>query len=103
MVSVSRLLLTRPFLGPQEQELFFFHELSPGSCFFQPRGTHIYNTLVEFIRAEYRRRGFQEVVSPNIYNVKLWEISAHWQHYAVSTQSGAAIRGITKQLRKLCG
>ena len=43
----------------REQELFFFHELSPGSCFFQPRGAHIYNTLVEFIRSEYRKRGFQ--------------------------------------------
>lgn len=66
----------------QQQELFFFHELSPGSCFFQPRGAHIYNTLIEFIRAEYRNRGFQEVVSPNIYNAKLWQTSGHWQHYA---------------------
>lgn len=64
------------------QELFFFHELSPGSCFFQPRGAHIYNTLVNFIRTEYRKRGFQEVVSPNIYNAKLWQTSGHWQHYA---------------------
>ncbi|XP_058809082.1 threonine--tRNA ligase 1, cytoplasmic isoform X2 [Phymastichus coffea] len=66
----------------REQELFFFHELSPGSCFFQPRGAHIYNTLVDFIRSEYRKRGFQEVVSPNIYNSKLWQTSGHWQHYA---------------------
>ncbi|XP_019875198.1 threonine--tRNA ligase 1, cytoplasmic isoform X2 [Aethina tumida] len=66
----------------KEQELFFFHELSPGSCFFQPRGAHIYNTLVEFIRKEYRKRGFQEVVSPNIYNAKLWQTSGHWAHYA---------------------
>ncbi|KAJ8667453.1 hypothetical protein QAD02_009116 [Eretmocerus hayati] len=66
----------------REQELFFFHELSPGSCFFQPRGAHIYNTLVEFIRSEYRRRGFQEVVTPNIYNSKLWQTSGHWQHYS---------------------
>ncbi|XP_063702115.1 threonine--tRNA ligase 1, cytoplasmic isoform X2 [Culicoides brevitarsis] len=66
----------------KEQELFFFHELSPGSCFFQPKGAHIYNTLVEFIRKEYRKRGFQEVVSPNIYNAKLWQTSGHWQHYA---------------------
>lgn len=35
---------------PQDQELFFFHDLSPGSCFFLPRGAHIYNTLTEFIR-----------------------------------------------------
>ncbi|XP_076643790.1 threonine--tRNA ligase isoform X1 [Halictus rubicundus] len=66
----------------REQELYFFHELSPGSCFFQPRGAHIYNTLVEFIRSEYRKRGFQEVVTPNIYNSKLWQTSGHWQHYA---------------------
>lgn len=55
----------------KEQELFFFHELSPGSCFFQPKGAHIYNTLVNFIRAEYRKRGFQEVISPNIYNAMI--------------------------------
>ncbi|XP_067002858.2 threonine--tRNA ligase 1, cytoplasmic isoform X2 [Anabrus simplex] len=66
----------------REQELFFFHELSPGSCFFQPKGAHIYNTLVEFIRKEYRKRGFQEVVTPNIYNAKLWQTSGHWAHYA---------------------
>lgn len=66
----------------KEQELFFFHELSPGSCFFQPKGAHIYNTLMNFIRAEYRKRGFQEVISPNIYNAKLWQTSGHWQHYA---------------------
>ncbi|XP_055642337.1 threonine--tRNA ligase 1, cytoplasmic isoform X2 [Toxorhynchites rutilus septentrionalis] len=66
----------------KEQELFFFHELSPGSCFFQPKGAHIYNTLMNFIRGEYRKRGFQEVISPNIYNSKLWQTSGHWQHYA---------------------
>ncbi|KAK3790525.1 hypothetical protein RRG08_060574 [Elysia crispata] len=66
----------------REQELFFFHELSPGSCFFLPKGAHIYNTLVEYIKSEYWKRGFSEVVSPNIYNSKLWEISGHWQHYA---------------------
>ncbi|XP_060522671.1 threonine--tRNA ligase 1, cytoplasmic isoform X1 [Cylas formicarius] len=66
----------------KEQELFFFHELSPGSCFFQPRGAHIYNSLVDLIRKEYRKRGFQEVVTPNIYNSKLWQTSGHWAHYA---------------------
>ncbi|XP_022109514.1 threonine--tRNA ligase, cytoplasmic-like isoform X3 [Acanthaster planci] len=66
----------------REQELFFFHELSPGSCFFQPKGAHIYNTLIDYIKSEYRKRGFQEVVSPNIYNSKLWQTSGHWQHYS---------------------
>ncbi|XP_005094376.1 threonine--tRNA ligase 1, cytoplasmic isoform X2 [Aplysia californica] len=66
----------------REQELFFFHELSPGSCFFLPKGAHIYNTLVSYIREHYWERGFSEVVSPNIYNSKLWETSGHWQHYS---------------------
>jgi len=66
----------------REQDLFFFHELSPGSCFFQPKGAHIYNKLVEFIKEGYWKRGFQEVVSPNIYNSKLWKTSGHWDHYS---------------------
>ncbi|NXM96766.1 SYTC2 ligase, partial [Sylvia borin] len=66
----------------KEQELFFFHDLSPGSCFFLPRGAFLYNTLMDFIRGEYRRRDFTEVVSPNIFNSKLWEASGHWQHYS---------------------
>lgn len=64
-------------MGPQEQELFFFNELSPGSCFWLPHGTRIYNALVELIRVstwtpgrchgltghlqgEYYKRGYQE-------------------------------------------
>uniref|UniRef100_A0A8C5M4N6 threonine--tRNA ligase n=1 Tax=Leptobrachium leishanense TaxID=445787 RepID=A0A8C5M4N6_9ANUR len=66
----------------RDQELFFFHDLSPGSCFFMPRGAHIYNTLIEFIKSEYQYRHFTEVATPNIYNSKLWEASGHWQHYS---------------------
>jgi len=65
----------------KEQELFLFHELSPGSCFWLPHGTRIYNTLTETMRTEYRQRGYQEVISPNMYNSKLWETSGHWQNY----------------------
>ena len=65
----------------REQNLFFFHELSPGSCFFLPHGMRIYNTLQNFIRQQYHIRGFQEVGTPNMYNSKLWVQSGHWQNY----------------------
>ncbi|EGC34348.1 hypothetical protein DICPUDRAFT_35169 [Dictyostelium purpureum] len=65
----------------KNQELFFFHPFSPGSCFFLPHGTKIYNKLLNFLRSEYRRRGYQEVITPNIYSQKLWEQSGHWQNY----------------------
>ena len=34
----------------REQELFIFHDLSPGSAFFLPLGMRIYNTLLEFMK-----------------------------------------------------
>lgn len=40
----------------QDQQLFFFHELSPGSCFILPHGQIIYNTLQAFTRQEYWKR-----------------------------------------------
>ena len=65
----------------RDQELFFFHELSPGSCFFLPHGARIYAVLMDFLRDQYWARGYQEVITPNMYNVKLWQTSGHWQNY----------------------
>ncbi|KAK1303851.1 hypothetical protein QJS10_CPB11g00158 [Acorus calamus] len=65
----------------QNQDLFFFNPLSPGSCFFLPHGTRIFNKLMDFIRSEYRKRGYQEVVTPNMYNMDLWEKSGHAEKY----------------------
>ncbi|KAM8794298.1 threonine--tRNA ligase, mitochondrial [Eudromia elegans] len=65
----------------REQELFFFHKLSPGSCFFLPRGARVYNALVDFIKAEYRARGFHEVLTPTVFDAELWRRSGHWHHY----------------------
>ncbi|RWA09033.1 hypothetical protein EKO27_g6074 [Xylaria grammica] len=65
----------------KDQELFMFHDLSPGAAFMLPHGTIIYNTLQSFIRKEYWKRGYQEVHSPNMFNSALWKKSGHWEHY----------------------
>ncbi|GMF31011.1 unnamed protein product [Phytophthora lilii] len=67
-------------LGVSE-ELFFFHSLSPGSGFWLPHGSAIYFKLLKFIREQYRERGYTEVITPNIYNMELWNVSGHAQHY----------------------
>jgi len=67
-------------VGPQ-QELFFFHPLSPGSCFFLPHGARIYNALVELIKEKYWEFEYHEVITPNIYNFELWKTSGHAAHY----------------------
>lgn len=65
----------------KELDLFFFHEYSPGSCFFLPNGTYVYNKLMDFIRTEYFKRGFSEVITPNIFSVDLWKKSGHYDNY----------------------
>ncbi|MAG39260.1 threonine--tRNA ligase [Candidatus Woesearchaeota archaeon] len=65
----------------KELEWFTFHEQSPGSAFFHNKGTIIYNELISFLREEYKKRGYQEVITPLIYDKSLWETSGHWEHF----------------------
>lgn len=65
----------------RELNLFTFNDLSPGSPFFFPKGTIIYSELQKFIRAEYVKRGYEEVITPLLYDKALWETSGHWEHY----------------------
>ena len=65
----------------KQQGLFMFHNLSPGSCFWFQPGAHIFNKLMDFIRNQYKVRGYQEVISPNIFNLKLWKTSGHYKNY----------------------
>ena len=67
-------------LGPK-QELFFFSDHTPGSPFFLPHGTKIHNKLTEFLKNEYRKRGYQEVITPTMSNIDLWKISGHYSNY----------------------
>lgn len=62
-------------------KLFFFDEKSPGSAFFLPHGTILYNNLVNYFRSEYTKRGYNEVLTPNIFDKSLWETSGHWAKY----------------------
>lgn len=72
-------------------ELFFFHELSPGSCFFLPHGARVYNRLQGLIRSEYWKRGYNEVVTPNMYNINLWRISGHADHVRAEAPESRAL------------
>jgi len=66
----------------KQQGLFFFDAVvSPGSCFWTSYGARIYNRLQELMRAEYRQRGFDEVITPNICSAELFKRSGHYQNY----------------------
>lgn len=65
----------------REMELFTFDEVSPGAPFFHEKGTFMYRVLENFMRDEYKKRGYQEVITPLVYDKKLFETSGHWEHY----------------------
>ncbi len=64
-----------------KQDLVMFHDLSAGSAFWLPHGARIYNKLISFIKDHYWKRGYDEVITPNIYNLDLWHQSGHAMHY----------------------
>jgi len=65
----------------KELDLFSFHPWAPASPFFHPKGAVLYNELLEYLRAEYRSRGYQEVLTPQIFDAELFKLSGHYQNY----------------------
>jgi len=65
----------------KELELFMFHEYAPAMPFFLPRGASIYHRLVEYIRTLYVEYGYEEVITPQIFDKRLFETSGHLANY----------------------
>lgn len=67
-------------LGPA-LGLFAFHEYAPGSAFWLPYGTTLYNVLEDAMRRLVSKSGYQEVKTPLLFDKRLWETSGHWGVY----------------------
>jgi threonyl-tRNA synthetase len=65
----------------RELSLFMLSDLSPGSPFWLPNGTHIWNELTRLWRTANVERGYTEVRTPILYDVDLWKQSGHWHVY----------------------
>jgi threonyl-tRNA synthetase len=62
-------------------DLFHLDEISPGSPFWHPKGTVIWNELEAMRRRENAARGYAEVRTPLIFDKELWERSGHWEKF----------------------
>ncbi|MEE2712071.1 MAG: threonine--tRNA ligase [Planctomycetota bacterium] len=66
----------------RELRLFMINsDVAPASPFFLPKGATLYNTLQDYIRDLYVRFGYDEVITPQVFNVSLWHASGHYEHY----------------------
>jgi len=66
----------------RELDLVSFHPESPAAPFFHPRGAVLYNLLVDYVRGLYRIHGYDEVITPQIFDLSLFEQSGHLANYS---------------------
>jgi threonyl-tRNA synthetase len=62
-------------------DLFSFHDVSPGSAFWHPKGQRLWRTLETAMRELQDRRGYEEIATPMVVHQKLWQQSGHWDLY----------------------
>lgn len=65
----------------REMGLFLFDPIAPGQPFYLPKGIIIFNALVDYVRRLYRRYGFEEVITPQLFRNELWHTSGHWENF----------------------
>jgi len=65
----------------KELGLFLFHPWAPASPFFLPKGATVYNLLIAFMRELYVKYGYQEIITPQIFDEELFRTSGHTDAY----------------------
>jgi threonyl-tRNA synthetase len=62
-------------------DLFSFQEVSPGMVYWHDKGLRLRNILVDYLRSELFKEGYQEISTPSLANTALWRVSGHSEHY----------------------
>ncbi|SPN73918.1 Threonine--tRNA ligase,threonyl-tRNA synthetase,Prolyl-tRNA synthetase,threonine--tRNA ligase,tRNA synthetase class II core domain (G, H, P, S and T) [Chlamydia serpentis] len=62
-------------------DLFSQQESSPGMPFFHPRGMIIWDALIGYWKQLHLAAGYKEILTPQLMNRQLWEVSGHWTNY----------------------
>lgn len=62
-------------------DLYHLEENSPGMVFWHPRGFAIYRVLEDYIRKKLQRLNYEEVRTPQLLPLELWEQSGHWEKF----------------------
>ena len=69
----------------RELDLFMFSDkVGPGLPIWLPRGARLRETLVDFLKEEQVKRGYEPVVTPHIGRLELYRTSGHYPYYSDS-------------------
>jgi threonyl-tRNA synthetase len=67
-------------LGPQ-LGIFMLREEAPGMPFWLPNGTTLLHLIEAEVQDQLRKRGYQEIATPQVLDEELWHRSGHWDNY----------------------
>jgi threonyl-tRNA synthetase len=67
-------------LGPQ-LGLFMLRDEAPGMPFWLPNGTTLLQLIEGEVRKQLRKRGYEEIATPQVLDEQLWHRSGHWDNY----------------------
>ena len=67
-------------LGP-ELDLFMLRPEAPGMPFWLPNGSALLELMEAEVREQLRKRGYEEIKTPEVLDEELWHRSGHWEHY----------------------
>lgn len=64
-----------------KMDLFHFSEEAPGSIFWHPKGWQLFRLLTDYLRDRQEKAGYQEINTPDMMHLSLWERSGHWEKF----------------------
>lgn len=67
-------------LGP-ELDLFMLRQEAPGMPFWLPNGSVLLELMEAEVREQLRKRGYDEIKTPEVLDEELWHRSGHWDNY----------------------
>ena len=62
--------------------LFHTQEEAPGMVFWHPAGWSIYQTIEQYMRKAQQENGYQEIRTPQLVDLSLWEKSGHAEKFS---------------------
>ena len=83
-------------LGKELGLFMFSNKVGPGLPMWLPKGTTLRDTLVDFLKEEQKRRGYEPVITPHIGRLDLFKTSGHYPYYAESQFPPMFERGQTE-------
>lgn len=65
----------------KEMDLFHFQEHAPGSVFWHANGWRLFQRLIGYLRQRQTAAGYQEINTPDVMDIGLWQDSGHWEKF----------------------